>query len=156
MPQQPQPASSGALQHDRSSADLAGGEALLDIVSTCLDDAKAEDVVSIDLKGKTAIGDHMIIASGRSERHVGAIADQLARKLKEAGYGRARIEGLPACDWVLVDVGDVIVHVFRPEVRDFYKLEKMWQAPAVPDAGADEADAVEVADNDQGDRDPAV
>lgn len=92
----------------------------------CLADAKAEEVVSLDLKGKTALADHMIISSGRSERHVGSIADRLADMLKDGGYGRARIEGLPNCDWVLIDAGDVIVHVFRPEVRAFYNLEKLW------------------------------
>ncbi len=101
---------------------------LLDVVLNCLDDAKAEDTVSIDLRGKSSIGDHMVIASGRSDRHVGAIADQLIRKLKDEGYGKGRIEGLPHCDWVLVDTGDVIVHIFRPEVREFYNLEKIWSA----------------------------
>lgn len=101
---------------------------LLEIVLDTLDDAKAEDVVNIDLKGKTSIGDHMVVASGRSQRHVGAMADQLARRLKDAGYGRARVEGLPHADWVLIDAGDVIVHIFRPEVREFYNLEKMWSA----------------------------
>lgn len=104
----------------------AGSEALLSVVLDCLDDAKAENVVSIDLKGKTSIGDFMVIASGRSQRHVGAIADQVLRKLKDEGFGRASAEGLPHCDWVLIDAGDVIVHIFRPEVRDFYNLEKMW------------------------------
>ena len=70
----------------------------------------------------------MVVASGRSQRHVGAMADQLIRKLKEKGFGRARVEGLPHADWVLIDAGDVIVHIFRPEVRDFYNLEKMWSA----------------------------
>ena len=101
---------------------------LSDTILQCLDDAKAEDVVSIDLRGKTSIGDLMIIASGRSHRHVGAIADQLLKKLKDCGFGRARIEGLPHCDWVLIDSGDVIVHIFRPDVREFYNLEKMWSA----------------------------
>ncbi len=101
---------------------------LLNVVLDTLDDAKAEDVVCIDLKGKTSIGDHMVVASGRSQRHVGAVADQLIRRLKEKGYGRARVEGLPHADWVLIDAGDVIVHIFRPEVRDFYNLEKMWSA----------------------------
>lgn len=91
-----------------------------------LSDAKAENVVSIDLDGKTSIGDYMVIASGRSQRHVGAIAEQLRESLKGAGYRDLRIEGLPICDWVLIDAGDVIVHVFRPEVREFYNLEKMW------------------------------
>ena len=101
---------------------------LLDVVLDILDDAKAEDVVSIDLKGKTSIGDQMVVASGRSQRHVGAVADHLIRKLKEKGFGRARVEGLPHCDWVLIDTGDLIVHIFRPEVREFYNLEKMWSA----------------------------
>jgi ribosome-associated protein len=101
---------------------------LLDVVLETLDDAKAEKIVSIDLKGKTAIGDQMVVASGRSQRHVGAIADNLVRKLKEAGFGKARVEGTPQCDWVLIDAGDVIVHIFRPEVREFYNLEKMWSA----------------------------
>ena len=103
-------------------------EALLAHVSHWLDEAKAEDVVTIDLKGKSSIGDYMVIATGRSDRHVGAIADQIQRKLKEQGFGRARVEGMEAGDWVLIDAADVIVHVFRPEVRKFYNLEKMWSA----------------------------
>ena len=103
-------------------------EGLLAEVLAWLDDAKAENVVTIDIRGKSSIGDYMLIASGRSDRHVGAIAEQLQRKLKEEGYGRANIEGQPQCDWVLVDIGDIIVHVFRPEVREFYNLEKMWSA----------------------------
>lgn len=101
---------------------------LLKVVRDTLDAGKAEDVVVIDLKGKTSIGDHMVLASGRSQRHVGALADHLIKKLKDEGYGRARVEGMPQCDWVLIDAGDVIVHVFRPEVREFYNLEKMWSA----------------------------
>ena len=101
---------------------------LLKIVLDTLDAAKAEEVAVIDLKGKTSISDHMVVASGRSQRHVGAVADQLAKKLKEEGFGRARVEGAPQCDWVLIDAGDVIVHIFRPEVREFYNLEKMWSA----------------------------
>lgn len=91
-----------------------------------LDDAKAEDVISIDLAGKTSIADAMLIASGRSSTHVSAIADRLEKACKELGLGAPRIEGVPACDWVLVDAGDVLVHVFRPEVRQFYNLEKLW------------------------------
>ncbi len=101
---------------------------ILEIVLGTLDAAKAEDVAVIDLQGKTSIGDQMVVASGRSQRHVGAVADHLIRKLKDEGFGRARVEGLPQCDWVLIDAGDVIVHVFRPEVREFYNLEKMWSA----------------------------
>lgn len=93
-----------------------------------LDEAKAEEVVTIDLAGKTSIGDFMVIATGRSDRHVGAIADQISRKLKEKGLSRVRVEGMEACDWVLIDTGDIIVHVFRDEVREFYNLEKMWSA----------------------------
>ena len=90
-----------------------------------LDDAKAEDVLSIDLKGKTSIADTMVIATGRSTTHVGAIADRVLKACKEAGV-HAKIEGLNHCDWVLVDAHDVIVHIFRPEVRQFYNLEKLW------------------------------
>lgn len=106
--------------HGVSSKDL------LELISNSLDDAKALDVISIDLAGKSSIGDFMVVASGTSERHVGAIADRVTRELKEAGHGRARVEGLPNCDWVLIDTGDIIVHVFRPEVREFYGIEKMW------------------------------
>jgi ribosome-associated protein len=101
---------------------------LLKIVLDTLDAAKAEDVATIDLRGKTSIGDQMVVASGRSQRHVGAVADHLSKRLKEEGFGRVRVEGLPQCDWVLIDAGDVIVHIFRPEVREFYNLEKMWSA----------------------------
>jgi len=106
--------------------------ALLDRILYLLDEAKAEKVVTIDLNGKSSIGDFMVVASGRTDRHVGAIADQIARKLKEEGYGGVRVEGKEACDWVLIDTGDIIVHVFRPEVRDFYNLEKMWLAERPP------------------------
>ena len=97
-----------------------------------LDDSKAEAIVTINLDGKAALADTMVVASGRSNRHVGAIADQLVEKLKQSGHKNLRIEGLPQCDWVLVDAGDVVVHVFRPEVRSFYNLEKLWSehAPA--------------------------
>jgi len=115
--------------------DNEGEDDLLSVVKGCLEDAKAEEVVTIGLEGKSSIGDHMVIASGRSDRHVGAIADQLLKKLKDIGYGRARVEGLPNCDWVLIDAGDVIVHVFRPEVRAFYNLEKMWSS-APPEKSA--------------------
>ncbi len=95
-------------------------------IQAWLDDAKAEEIVSIDLAGKSSIGDFMVIATGRNDRHVGAVAEQIQRKLKDEGYPRARVEGLEACDWVLIDTGDIIVHLFRPEVREFYNLEKMW------------------------------
>lgn len=101
-----------------------------------LDEAKAEDIKTIDLDGKSSIGDFMVIASGRTDRHVGAIADQIQKKLKDLGYPRARVEGLEGCDWVLIDTGDIIVHVFRPEVREFYNLEKMWSAERPGEATA--------------------
>ena len=91
-----------------------------------LDEDKAQDIVLIDLKDKSSVADWLIVASGRSHRHVGALADHLLRMLKDAGHGKARIEGLPNCDWVLIDAGDVVVHLFRPEVRAFYNLEKIW------------------------------
>ena len=101
----------------------------LDVALASLDDSKAENIVSIDIRGKSSLGDYMVIASGRSNRHVSAVADHLVSALKDAGLGFPRIEGLAAADWVLIDAGDVIVHVFRPEVREFYNLEKMWQTP---------------------------
>ncbi|KQQ79624.1 ribosome silencing factor [Aureimonas sp. Leaf324] len=99
---------------------------MIDLVTASLDDSKAEEVVAIDLRRKSALADHMVIASGRSHRHVSAVADHLIRDLKEAGYGNARVEGLQNGDWVLIDAGDIIVHIFRPEVRSFYNIEKMW------------------------------
>ena len=101
-------------------------ETLLARILSSLDDDKAEDVVQIDLRGKTAIGDYMVIASGRSTRQVAAMAEKLVDRLKQ-DYGRlCRVEGKDTGDWVLIDTGDVIVHLFRPEVREFYQLEKMW------------------------------
>ena len=101
-------------------------DALLDLVTGSLDDDKAGDIVAIDLAGKSSIGDHMVIASGRSTRQVSAMADHLIGKLKQSGAGRVSVEGLNSGDWVLIDAGDIIVHLFRPEVREFYALEKMW------------------------------
>ncbi len=101
-------------------------EALHRLVLGQLDDDQAQEVVSIPLEGKSSIADHMVIASGRSTRQVAAMAQKLAERIKQEGYGSARIEGLPAADWVLIDAGDVIVHLFRPEVRSFYNLERMW------------------------------
>ncbi|MCL8381304.1 ribosome silencing factor [Xanthobacter aminoxidans] len=99
---------------------------ILALIQARLDDDKSEDIVSIDLRGKTSIADYMVIASGRSQRHVGAIAEHLIEALKAAGIKHVRVEGQPACDWVLIDANDVIVHVFQPEVRTFYNIEKMW------------------------------
>jgi len=99
---------------------------LLKRILTSLDDDKAENIVTIDLEGRTALCDAAVIASGRSSRHVGAMAEHLARRLKESGYGTRPVSGQGQGDWVLVDAGDVIVHLFRPEVRDYYDLEGMW------------------------------
>ena len=104
---------------------LPEADRLIRTILDSLDDAKAEEIVSVDLQGKTSIADFMVIASGRSSTHVGSIADRLIRSCKEHGV-TPRVEGLQNCDWVLVDAGDAIVHVFRPEVRQFYNLEKMW------------------------------
>lgn len=117
-----------------SAAKASDTADLLKDIVNWLDEAKAEEVVSIPLEGKSALGDFMVVASGRNDRHVGAIAEQLREKLKARGEARVRVEGLNACDWVLIDTGDIIVHVFRPEVREFYNLEKMWQAEIPPDA----------------------
>jgi ribosome-associated protein len=105
-------------------------DALLASVVTSLQDDKAEDIVQINLRGKTSVADSMVIASGRSTRQVSAIAEHLVETLKKDHNVYSKIEGKEAGDWVLIDAGDVIVHVFRPEVRDFYQLEKMWQANA--------------------------
>lgn len=112
-------------------ASLPSGESLLSLVETSLDDDKAQDVVVIDLAGKTEIADYMVVATGQSSRQVGAMATHLNQKIKELGIKDVHVEGESQCDWVLLDAGDVIVHLFRPEVRDFYGLEKMWSVPDV-------------------------
>jgi ribosome-associated protein len=124
-PSAPQPvlATSAEPAAEDPSRPSAGLETL---ITTRLDDDKAQDIVVIDLKDKSSVADSLIVASGRSHRHVGALADHVLRALKDAGYGRCRVEGLPHCDWVLIDAGDVIVHLFRPEVRAFYNIEKIW------------------------------
>ena len=115
-------------------APMAGTQKpLIDLILDTLDDAKAEETVAVDITGKSSLADHMIVTSGRSQRHVGAVADQVITALRENGYGKPRVEGLPHCDWVLVDAGDVILHIFRPEVREFYNIEKMWQADFAAD-----------------------
>jgi ribosome-associated protein len=101
-------------------------EETLRLVLASADDMKAEDTLTIDLSGKTSIADFMVVTSGRSNRHVGAIAERVLEDLRKAGVPDLRVEGVPHCDWVLIDAGDIIVHVFRPEVRTFYQLEKMW------------------------------
>jgi ribosome-associated protein len=104
----------------------------LKIVLDRLEEMKAEDLVTIDLTDKTTIADLMVVASGRSNRHVGAVADDVVEHLKKSGLKNIRVQGQPHCDWVLIDAGDVIVHVFRPEVRDFYAIEKMWAGSKNP------------------------
>ena len=104
----------------------AAEEEILARIVQSLDDDKAEDIVTIDLKGRSSLADALVIASGRSSRHVASIAEHLARKLKDAGYGTRPVNGAGQSDWVLVDAGDVIVHIFRPEVRSYYDLEGMW------------------------------
>jgi len=106
------------------------------MVEKSLDDDKAENIVTIDLAGKTSVTDHMIIASGRSDRHVGALASHLTQKLKEVGVEILATEGLSNCDWVLIDAGDMVIHLFRPDVRTFYNLEKMWAGPELAGAVA--------------------
>jgi ribosome-associated protein len=108
----------------------ATSELLLETVLSSLNDDKAEDIVQIDLRGKTEIGDYMIVCSGRSTRQVSAISERLAQRVKDEFAHTVRIEGKDTGDWVLIDTGDVIVHVFRPEVREFYQLEKMWMPQA--------------------------
>ena len=113
---------------DSAAAGQIEPRTAVDVILASLDDSKAEDLIKIEISGKSSLADYMIVASGRSHRHVGAIADQVLRDLKTAGFGSAKVEGLPHCDWVLVDAGDVIAHIFRPEVREFYNIEKMWSA----------------------------
>ncbi len=96
------------------------------LVMQQLDDDQAQDVVSIDLEGKSSMADHMVVASGRSTRQVASIAQKLAERIKQDGFGPVRLEGLPAADWVVIDAGDVVIHLFRPEVRSFYNIERMW------------------------------
>ncbi|MFZ1741784.1 MAG: ribosome silencing factor [Pontixanthobacter sp.] len=108
----------------------------LAVVLKQLDDDQAQDIVTIPLAGKSTIADHMVIASGRSTRQVATMAQKLAEQLKREGHGPVRLEGLPAADWVLVDAGDVVVHLFRPEVRSFYNLERMWAFGDAPPVAA--------------------
>ncbi len=123
MPQaQIQPAQAGATP----TAMVDSDDPQLALVLQSLDDDQAQDIVTIDLDGKSSIADFMVIASGRSTRQVAAMAQKLGERLKQNGFGNPRIEGLPAADWVLVDAGGVVVHLFRPEVRSFYNLERMW------------------------------
>ncbi|QJF52840.1 MULTISPECIES: ribosome silencing factor [Roseobacter] len=119
-----------------AATETATSEKLLATILKSLSDDKAEDVVQIDLRGKTEIGDYMVICSGRSTRQVSSISEKLAQTVKDEFGRTAKIEGKETGDWVLIDTGDVIVHVFRPEVREFYQLEKMWQPMDGPGAAA--------------------
>lgn len=101
-------------------------DAATSVVLASLEDDKAEDILAVDIRGKSSFADMLIVASGRSGRHVGALADHVMHKLKEAGIKDVRVEGMPQADWVLVDAGDLVVHLFRPEVRSFYNIEKIW------------------------------
>jgi len=121
-----QPVKTGTATPAPTTVAAGAEDTLLAAVLQSLDEDQAQDVVTIDLHGKSSIADHMVIASGRSSRQVAAIAQKLAERLKHAGHGHSRIEGLPAADWVLVDAGGLVIHVFRPEVRTFYNLERMW------------------------------
>ena len=130
------PAASGTTSAKIIRMTDADKQEMLDFVLKQLDDDQAQDVVTIDLGGKSSIADFMVIASGRSTRQVASIAQKLAEKLKQNGYGPVKLEGLPAADWVLLDAGDIVVHLFRPEVRSFYNLERMWAfGDAPPVAG---------------------
>jgi len=111
-------------------------DTLLDRIIASLEDDKAEDIVSIPLKGKSSMADHMVICSGRSSRQVAAISEKLTDRLKQETGVLCKVEGKDQGDWVLIDAGDVVVHVFRPEVRDFYQLEKMWMTPGTPPSPA--------------------
>ncbi len=111
-----------------SPAAIKSPEHLKTLIESVLDEHKAEEIETIDLKGLTSIGDYMVVATGRSNRQVVALADKIMEAVKEAGYAIPRSEGIPHGDWVVVDAFDVIVHLFRPEVREFYNIEKMWRA----------------------------
>ncbi len=117
----------------------AESKAFTDFLLEQIDDAKAEETVTLDVRGKTSMADALIITSGRSNTHVGSIADRVLRAMKEAGFLAPRVEGMPHNDWVLIDTFDVIVHIFRPDVRRFYNLEKMW--------GLDRPDEAKAAEN---------
>ncbi len=120
LPVGPRPKTADAASQDYSSEDV------LALVLKSVDDDKAEEIVQIDLRGRSDVADYMVICSGRSSRQVGSISEKLADRLKQELRINVRMEGKETGDWVLIDAGDVIVHVFRPEVRDFYQLEKMW------------------------------
>ncbi len=117
------------VDNQPSTSELSGqasAQRTLDLITDSLETSKAVDIVPLDIQGKSALADYMVVASGTSHRHVNAVADHLLRSLKADGQGTSRVEGLSNADWVLIDAGDVIIHIFRPEVREFYQLEKIW------------------------------
>jgi ribosome-associated protein len=124
----PHPAAAPAAGSPAASRNARTADVLLQTIVEALEDAKADNIVSIDLFGRTTLADRMIIASGRSSVHVGAIADRVVRACRAAGHPSPKVEGMPLCDWVLLDAQNAIVHIFRPDVRQFYNLEKMWSA----------------------------
>ncbi|MES5046117.1 ribosome silencing factor [Rhizobium nepotum] len=121
-----------AIPKGQDSGDDAADHALETVLAS-LEDSKAEDIVSLDIAGKSALADYMVVVSGRSSRHVSAICEHLLKDMKDERFGSARVEGLETGDWVLIDAGDIIVHVFRPEIRVFYNIEKMWATPEMPE-----------------------
>ncbi len=121
-------ATSPEQSQPQDSQDVDLSDSMETLIIQSLDQDKAEDIISIPLAGKSSFADSMVIATGRSNRQVAAMANHLVSRLKDAGYGTARAEGMAQGDWVLIDAGDVVVHLFRPEVRAFYNLESMWSA----------------------------
>lgn len=132
MKRAPAATSAGPTPRDATQRPARGidVDAATRVVLASLEDDKAEDIVAIDIRGKSSFADMLIVASGRSARHVGALADHIMRKLKDNGVKDVHVEGMPHADWVLVDAGDVVVHLFRPEVRSFYNIEKIWAGGA--------------------------
>jgi ribosome-associated protein len=134
MKRAPAAAKAGTPQAVSRPARGIDADAAVKVVLKSLDDDKAEDILSIDIRGRSSFADILVIASGRSGRHVAALADHVMRQLKDSGVKDVRIEGLPQADWVLVDAGDVVIHLFRPEVRAFYNIEKIWAGGDGPSA----------------------
>jgi ribosome-associated protein len=128
------PAAKPRASGRRAGASSVAAKTLAAVLAS-LEDSKAEDIIAVDIEGKSAMADRLVIASGRSHRHVAAVAEHLITALKDNGFGTPRVEGLTNADWVLIDQGDVIIHIFRPEVRSFYNLEKMWAAPDLDGEG---------------------
>lgn len=129
MKREPAANATGAPKGPRPARGL-DADAVTKAVLASLEDDKAEDILAIDIRGKSSFADMLVIASGRSSRHVAALAEHIMRKLKDEGVKDVQAEGLPQADWVLVDAGDVVIHLFRPEVRAFYNIEKIWAGPS--------------------------